>query len=259
MTQIRESCPTASTSHNTNGGDIEVVTTDTRFATKLDSIDDVPEPMRGALVEKVPFHESIRLLVHAPDPGPLRGERSVYPPRWSRMFVSTKHEESAISATLLALTSEGWLVVSESEEGNVSAEECKFDDTLFLELTSLILWGELKIHFASVGTSYCAAMRFNTVTQELYREAIDLLLERIDQTPAQGAPKDDENTTSIFENWPIEFRSAALRYRLKSQKILAALRWPSVVDGFLRPLCPGGALLVTERELVLISQERTTR
>ena len=36
------------------------------------------------------------------------------------------------------------------------------------------------------------------------------------------------------------------------------MRWPSVVDGFLRPLCPGGALLVTERELVLISQEKTT-
>ena len=255
MTQIRESCLTASTSRNTNGGDIEVVTTDTRFATKLDSIDDVPEPMRGALVEKVPFHESIRLLVHAPDPGPLRGERSVYPPRWSRMFVSTKQEESPISATLLAVTSEGWLVVSESEERNVSVEQCKFDDTLFLELTSLILWGELKIHFASVGTSYCAAMRFNTVTQELYREAIDLLLERIDQAPAQGVSKVDED---IFENWPIEFRTAALRYRPKSQRILAAMRWPSVVDGLRRTLCAAGALLVTERELVLISQEKTT-
>src|SRR6516225_6684662 len=111
MTQIRESCLTASTSHNTNGGDIEVVKTDTRFATKLDSIDDVPEPMRGALVEKVPSRESIRLLVLAPDPGPLRGERSVYPPWWSRLFVSTKQEEWPISATQLAVTSEHWLVV----------------------------------------------------------------------------------------------------------------------------------------------------
>ena len=132
-------------------------------------------------------------------------------------------------------------------------EDCKFDDTLILELTSLILWGELKIHFAAVGASYCAGMRFSTVTEGLYREAIDLLLERIDQAPAQGVPKDDED---IFEKWPIEFRRAALRYRPKSQRILAAMRWPSVVDGFLRPLCPGGALLVTERELVLISQEK---
>ena len=98
MTQIRESHLTASISHNTNGGDIEVVTTDTRFATKLDSIDDVPEPMRGVLVEKVPSPESIRLLVHAPDPGSLRGERSLNPSRWRRTSVSTTQEESAISA-----------------------------------------------------------------------------------------------------------------------------------------------------------------
>jgi len=255
MTQIRESRLTASTSQNTNGGDIEVVKTDTRFATNLDSIDDVPEPMRGVLVEKVPSYEPIRLLVHAPDPGPLRWERSLYQPRWSRTSVSTKQEESPISATLLAVTNEGWLVVSESEEGNVSMEECKFDDTLFLELTSLILWGELKIHFASVGRSYCAAMRFNTVTEGLYREAIDLLLERIDQARAQGVPKDDGD---IFENWPIEFRTAALRYRPKSQRILAAMRWPSVVDGLRRTVCAAGALLVTERELVVISQEKAT-
>src|SRR6516165_4681411 len=173
MTQIRQSCLTAGTSHNTNGGDIEVVKTDTRFATKLDSVDDVPEPMRGALVEKVPSHEQIRLLVHAPD-------------------ILTNEEELPISATVLAVTGESWLVVSESEEGNVSVEDCKFDDTLFLELTSLILWGELKIHFAAVGTAYGAGMRFSTVTEGLYREAIDLLLDRIDQAPAQAAPTDNE-------------------------------------------------------------------
>jgi hypothetical protein len=237
MTQIREGRHTASTFHNPNGGDIEVMKTDTRFATKLDAVDDVPEPMRGALVEKVPSHEPIRLLVHAPD-------------------ILTNEEELPISATVLAVTGESWLVVSESEEGNVSVEDCKFDDTLFLELTSLILWGELKIHFAAVGTSYCAGMRFSTVTEGLYREAIDLLLDRIDQAPAQAAPTDDADTTAIFENWPIEFRTAALRYRPKLQRILAATRWPSVVDGLRRTLCAAGALLVTERELVLISQQK---
>jgi hypothetical protein len=227
------------TSHNTNGGDIEVLKTDTRFATKLDSIDDVPEPMHEALLEKVPSHQPIRLLVHAPD-------------------ISTNEEESPISATLLAVTGGGWLVVSEGEEGNVSVEDCEFDDTLFLELTSLILWGELKIHFAAVGKSYAAGMRFSTVTEGLYREAIDLLLDRIDQAPAKAAPTADEDTTAIFEKWPIEFRMAALRYRPRLQRILAATRWPSVVDGLRRPLCAAGALLVTERELVLISQQKTS-
>jgi hypothetical protein len=213
--------------------------TDTRFATKLDSVDDVPEPMRGALAEKVPSHEPIRLLVHSPD-------------------ISTNEGESPISATLLAVTSERWLVVSGSEERNVSVEDCKFEDTLFLKLTSLILWGELKIHFAAVGTSFSAGMRFNTITEGFYREAIDLLLECMDQAPAQATPADDENTTAIFENWPLEFRTAALRYRPKLQRILAATQWPSVVDGWRRTLCAAGALLMTERELVLISQQKTS-
>ena len=239
MNQSRQNHLTANTSHKTMSGDIRDMEIDTRFASKLDSVHDVPEPMRGALVENVPSRESIRLLVHAPG-------------------VSMKEDEPQISATLLAVTSEGWLVVSESEEEHVSVEKCKFDDTLFLELTSIFLWGELKIHFASVGTSYSAIMRFSTVKEELYREAIDLLLDRIDQTPAQVTPEDDEDTASIFENWPIEFRTEALRYRPKWQRILSATRWPPVVDGFRRTLYPAGALLVTERELVLISQEKTS-
>jgi hypothetical protein len=99
-------------------------------------------------------------------------------------------------------------------------------------------------------------MRFSTVTEGLYREAIDLLLDRIDQAPAQATPTDDEDTTGIFENWPIEFRTSALRYRPKLQRILAATRWPSVVDGLRRTLCAAGALLVTERDLVLILQQK---
>jgi hypothetical protein len=57
-------------------------------------------------------------------------------------------------------------------------------------------------------------VNINAVTEGLYLDAIDLLLDRIDQAPAHGAPNDDD-TTSIFENWPIEFRTEALRYRPK--------------------------------------------
>lgn len=212
---------------------------DTRFASTLDSVHDAPEPLRGALLEKLPSRESIRLLVYAPG-------------------VSRREEEPPIAATLLAITSHGWFVVSESEEGHVSVEKCKYEDTLFLELTSILLWAELKIHFASVGTAYSAAMRFSTVTEEPYREAIDLVLDRIDQTPAQARPEDDENTASMFVNWPIGFRAKALRYLPKRQRILAAMQWPAVVGAFERALCPAGALLATERELVLITQEQTS-
>ena len=57
-------------------------------------------------------------------------------------------------------------------------------------------------------------------------------------------------------NWPLHFRNEALRYRPKNQRLLAATQWPSVMSGFERELFPAGALLVTERELMLISEEK---
>jgi hypothetical protein len=38
--------------------------------------------------------------------------------------------------------------------------------------------------------------------------------------------------------------------------LLAATQWPAILGGFRRELAPAGALLVTERELVLIAEEK---
>jgi hypothetical protein len=42
------------------------MTIEDRFATKLDSLDEVPEPLRGALIDNFLSPESVRLLIHAP-------------------------------------------------------------------------------------------------------------------------------------------------------------------------------------------------
>ena len=59
----------------------------------------------------------------------------------------------------------------------------------------------------------------------------------------------------MFENWPMKFRNEARRYRPRGQRLLAALRWPAVYGASKRETAPAGALLVTGRELVLISDE----
>ena len=48
----------------------------------------------------------------------------------------------------------------------------------------------------------------------------------------------------------------ALLYRPKGQRLLAALQWPAIVGGFHRDLVPAGALIITERDLVFISEEK---
>jgi hypothetical protein len=158
-------------------------------------------------------------------------------------------------ATLLAVTKPGWLVASETEGGGASVEKSDFSETLFLELTSILLSGQLKIHFATGDTSDFATINFDTVGEDLYREAIDLMLAGIDPVLAHAVEKDREEA-SMIEAWPMNLRFEAKRYWPKGQRLLTAIEWPAIFDGFQRELAPAGALLVTVRELVLISEEK---
>jgi hypothetical protein len=158
-------------------------------------------------------------------------------------------------ATVLAVTNDGWLVASENDDGGASVEKSDFGETLFLELTSILLYGQLRIYFATVGTAYSATVRFDTVGEEFYCEAIDLILRSIDQKRAP-AVQNDRIPASTSETWPIKFRTETERYRPKGQRLSAAIHWPAIFDGFQRELAPAAALLVMEREIVLISEEK---
>jgi hypothetical protein len=218
---------------------------DNRFPIKLERLDDVPEPFRRALKENIPAEQSVRLLVYAP--------AFTSADELSPETMMTGPPTIFASATVLAVVDNGWLVATE-EENSVEVEKCSFSDTLFVELTSILLSGELKIYFASVGTCYPAVIQFNTVGESLYREATGLILDGIDETVA--LPEADVVTG--FETWPMKFRLEAERYRPKGRRLLAATQWPAVAGGFERELSPAGALLVTERELVLISEQKAS-
>jgi hypothetical protein len=211
---------------------------DERFPTKLDTIQSAPEPLRKALLENFPANDSVRFLVHAP-------------------LYSTADERS--SATVLVVTSDGWLVVSETEADGVSVQKSNFQDTLFLELSSILLWGQLKIHFVTAGKSDIAILRFDSVGEQLYRDAIDLMLDGVDHTLAPSVEvESDRDSALISESWPLHFRNEAKRYQPKGQRLLAAMQWPAVIGGFRRELSPACALLITGREFVLIAEEKAS-
>jgi hypothetical protein len=115
---------------------------------------------RNRSVDSLPSEEPVRLLVYAP---------------------ALAMEERS-PATMLAVTDKSWLVASEIEGGGASIENSDFGDTLFIELASILLFGQLKIHFARVGTSYSATTIFEAVGEDLYREAVDIMLCGIDPT-----------------------------------------------------------------------------
>src|SRR4051794_30341459 len=84
---------------------------DTRFPTRLSTVDDALEPFRSALVGNVDSHESVRSIVSAP--ALVLGER--------------------FPATVLVVTDKSWLIASETEGGaTATIEKSNFTDTLFL-------------------------------------------------------------------------------------------------------------------------------
>ena len=199
---------------------------DTRFPTKLDTVPDAPEPFRSALVESFPAGTLVPLLVYAPS------------------FPAGDDESPA---TVLAVTNSGWLVATETGEGSVTLEKADFSATLFLELAAILLLGQLRISFTALNALHSVTIKFESVWDEFYREAIDLMLAGID--PARRAvDHQSQKNGPLFKDWPMKFRNEAQRYWPKGQALLTATQWPSVQNA------PAAALLITERELVLISE-----
>jgi hypothetical protein len=206
---------------------------DNRFPTKLSTVSDAPEPFQSALVKNLSSGEPIRLLVHAP-------------------AFATEKEKSP--ASVLAVTDSSWLVASEIEDRGVAVEKSNFSDVLFLKLKSVLLSGQLEIFFATQEKSNFATITFDTVGDEFYREAIDLILSSIDPV-LTGLAENFRIEASLFETWPMKIRNEAQRYSPRGQQFLAAIQWPAVFGGSQKQLAPG-ALLVTKREVVAITEEK---
>jgi hypothetical protein len=87
---------------------------DKNLPTKLQTVDDVPEPLRRALKDRISPSEQVRVIIHSP------------------AFSAVDD----LPATALAVQKDGWLVATE-EEGGVSIQQATFDETLSLELSSI--------------------------------------------------------------------------------------------------------------------------
>jgi hypothetical protein len=208
--------------------------TEDRFATRANRVEETPEPFRGVLRDRLSPRDKVLLLAFSPA-STSQGVRS--------------------PATLLALTDRFWLVVSDDIDGGADVAGCPYDDTLLVELTEILLYGQLKIDHVARGMPRACAIEFNTVTEDLYREAVRLILRGIEGGSSSADP-DEPGAGPSLEGWPIKFRSAATETLPEDRRLTAAARWPAVYGGFRRELAPAAALVATDRELVLISEER---
>jgi hypothetical protein len=118
-----------------------------------------------------------------------------------------------------------------------------------------LLYGQLKIDFVAGGTAGTRVIEFNTVNDKLYREGVHHILRGVKGGTA-AAPFNETGVVDVIETWPIMFRNAVQSTLPEGSHPVAAAQWEAVYGGFRRELSPAAALLATDHELLLISEEK---
>lgn len=210
-----------------------------RFASKLNSVDEAPEPLCGAMRAVIKPGDNIRSLILGPAFNSL-GRTSI--------------------ATLLAVLDQEWIVVSGMEQNQPRVDRARFADMLLVELTIVLLSGRLKFDYAADGGTRSAVMEFNTVMEPLYKATAWLVLNGIEGV-ANPTTVADGHLNELLDGAPMKFCSAAHEFRPPSQLVIALHHWPAVMEKrrlwFQRELAPEAMLMLTERELIFIAEEKT--
>jgi hypothetical protein len=201
------------------------------------TVDDTPEPFREQLAAHLGPEEEPALIICAP------------------AGVALRHKTPA---TVLAVTDQRWLIVAETQPGVARVESASFEETLLIEFTEILLYGEMRLHFALDGKAHSSAAYFNTVMDRFYREATQLVVQGIEGV-GQGPDEDMSTQTSVLSTLPFKFRNAVTEHVPPGRNLLCAMHWPTVIGRFRRELGPAAALTVTDREIIVITEDKRRR
>ena len=87
---------------------------------------------------------------------------------------------AASPASLFGILELEWIVVVCGEDVEPRVYRCDFTDTFVVEITDVLLYGRLRLDFVKDSRAQSVAILFNTVTYELYQEAVQTLLNSMD-------------------------------------------------------------------------------
>ena len=208
-----------------------------QFPTSTKRIEETPTPFREALLQRIHQNESVRHLIFSPE------------------FGAAKFRALA---SLLCVTDQRWLIVLRESDGSMIVDESSFDSTLLVELTIILLYGQLKMDFVLNGEARTTALQFNAVMQHFYSEAIQDILDAIDGKEDASTNRDCSRS-SIFVGWPLKFRNFSIIYMPEKSQLLAGVYWNEIRGGFRRELAPAVAMLLTDRHIILIAEEKSSR
>jgi hypothetical protein len=205
-----------------------------QFATCTKSLEDVPAPLLEALSKHIRENEAVTDLIFSP---------------------AFRAGRFSILASLLCITDNRWLVLLLESDGSITVDTASYETTLLLELTIILLYGQLKIDFVCDGQVRSTAFQFNTVMKRTYCEALQNILDEIDHNLEHPA-ESNWGTSEILRQWPLKFRNVSIIYAPRSSRLLDGVQWNDIYGGFHRQLAPAAALLLTNRHIIVIAEEK---
>jgi len=157
---------------------------------------------------------------------------------------------------VLCLTNRQWVIVHEAGKRALEVAQAGFTDTLSVELTVVLLYGKLKIGYAGKDRSGSSVCYFNTVMEGLYAKVIEQVLNSIDGVWPPSEER-DKRIMQDLKDWPLKFRNYGWFHLPPGSKLFNAVNWPTVFGRFGREFAAAGALFLTDRHLVVITEERS--
>jgi hypothetical protein len=207
------------------------------FPVQFTDIDKCPDQFRDPLKRAINATENIYDIIYSP------------------AYLSGR---SSLPGSVFCVTNRQWLIAHDPKRkgDGVALESAVYADTLLAELTDILLYGRLKIEYAFNDQSKSSVCYFNTVFEDMYTNAIQRVLNLIDDVP-DPAVKKDRKIFTYLKGWPHKFRNLGWDYLPPGISLLDALHWPTILGGFRRELGPAVALFLTDRHLVILADERS--
>jgi hypothetical protein len=207
-----------------------------QFSVRAKNIKELPSPFGEALLHHLRPDENIRHLIFSPE--------------YSAAKLRTP-------ASVICVTNRRWLIASKQVEIDLRIDEATYNETLIVELTLILLYGQLKFDFMQNEEVQSTAIIFNTVMCDLYLEAIQDVLDAMDGIE-DALARQRRKADPEVRDWPLKFQNVSITYTPRGSKLVDGVYWNAIYGGFGRELSPATALLLTDRHIILIAEEKST-
>jgi hypothetical protein len=204
------------------------------FATCVKRLENLPPPFRKSVSDCIGENEAVLEVMFSP---------------------AFRAGKSSTFASVLCVTDNRWLVALSQQNGSITVDSASFETTLLLELTLILLYGQLKIDFLCDGQVGSTVLQFNTVMKDNYWDLLQNILDKIDHN-MRGEAKSNWRGSQMLREWPLKFRNVANIYAPRGSRLIDGVQWGGIYGGFHRQLAPAAALLLTDRHIMIIAEEK---